>query len=255
MAIVKHDIPLMEYDDNRMSVIMPDHEKLDLKLPEKAVFAFLGSCIDRYAQQHGARVMTYFTSITKKYPVYVTEYNGEEICLCQAPMGAAAATQIMDWLISYGVKKIISTGSCGVLVDLPENTFLVPEKALRDEGTSYHYLPPSRFVELDTEVLHSIGQTLREKGIPFINCVTWSTDGFFRETRDKIEYRKTEGCSVVEMECAALAACAKLRGVKFGQILFTADSLANLDEYNERDWGKESLERALMLSLDLISDM
>lgn len=255
MAIVKHDIPLMEYDDNRMSVIMPDHEKLDLKLPEKAVFAFLGSCIDRYAQQHGARVMTHFISITKKYPVYVTEYNGEEICLCQAPMGAAAATQIMDWLISYGVKKIISTGSCGVLVDLPENTFLVPEKALRDEGTSYHYLPPSRFVELDTEVLHSIGQTLREKGIPFINCVTWSTDGFFRETRDKIEYRKTEGCSVVEMECAALAACAKLRGVKFGQILFTADSLANLDEYNERDWGKESLERALMLSLDLISDM
>lgn len=253
--LMKHEIPLLEYDDSPLSVIMPDHEKLALRLPEKAVFAFLGSTIDRYAAQTEAQRVAEFISITKKYPVYVTRYNGEDICLCQAPVGAAAATQIMDWLIGYGVRSIISSGSCGVLADLPENAFMLPTKALRDEGTSYHYLPPSRYVELNSSVLASMRQTLERLSLPYTECVTWTTDGFFRETKEKVAYRKSEGCSVVEMECAALAACAQLRNVKFGQLLFTADSLANADAYTERDWGKNSLEKALILSLELISDL
>lgn len=253
--LIKHEIPLLEYDNSPLSVIMPDHEKLPLRLPEKAVFAFLGSTIDRYASRIGAVRVAEFISITKKYPVYVISHNGEDICLCQAPVGAAAAVQIMDWLIGYGVKAIISSGSCGALTDLPENAFMLPIKALRDEGTSYHYLPPSRYVELNTSVLSSMRRTLERLGLPYTECITWSTDGFFRETKEKVAYRKSEGCSVVEMECAALAACAQLRNAKFGQLLFTADSLANADAYDERDWGKDSMEKALMLSLELAADL
>lgn len=255
MAIVKNEIPILEYDDSPISVIMPNHEKLKIKLPEKVVFVFLGECIDNYAKAHGAKVVSEFISITKKYPIYVMDYKDEEICLCQAPVGSAAAVQFLDWLIGYGAKKIISAGSCGVLVDLPENTFLVPTKALRDEGASYHYLPPSRFVEGNRNVLNSIEKTLKKMNLPYTECMTWSTDGFYRETKEKINYRKSEGCSVVEMECAALTACAKFRGVDFGQLLFTADSLANLEAYDERDWGTKSLEKALLLCLDLITDM
>lgn len=252
---MKKHIPILEYDDNPLSVIMPTHEKLGIKLPEKAVFAFLGETIDYYAKTHNGKVISEFISATKKYPIYIVDYKGEEICLCQAPVGSAAAAQLMDWLIGYGVKKIISSGSCGVLVDLPENTFLVPIKALRDEGTSYHYLPPSRYVELNREVLNSMEQTLRKMNLPYTECTTWSTDGFYRETRDKIEYRKSEGCMVVEMECSALAACAQFRGAEFGQLLFTADSLANVDAYDERDWGTQSLEKALLLCLDIVAEM
>ena len=75
-------------------------------------------------------------------------YQGEEIVLCQAPVGAAPATQLLDWLIGYGVREIISTGSCGALEKFPESTFLVPSKALRDEGTSYRYAPPSSIMEI-----------------------------------------------------------------------------------------------------------
>lgn len=253
--LIKHEIPLLEYDDSPLSVIMPDHEKLPLRLPEKAVFAFLGSTIDRYASRIGAVRVAEFISITKKYPVYIISYKDENICLCQAPVGAAAAVQIMDWLIGYGVKTIISSGSCGALTDLPENAFMLPIKALRDEGTSYHYLPPSRYVELNTSVLSSMRHTLERLGLPYTECITWSTDGFFRETKEKVAYRKSEGCSVVEMECAALAACAQLRNAKFGQLLFTADSLVNADAYDERDWGKDSMEKALTLSLELVSDL
>lgn len=251
MALFKHELPILEYDDSPAAVIQPDHEGLELALPKKAVFAFLGGCIRRYAEGRGLTPAAEFLSITKKYPVYAVNYRGEDICLCQAPVGAAAAVQIMDWLISYGVERIISAGSCGALVDLPENAFLIPTKALRDEGTSYHYLPPARWVELDAGVCQSMKKTLDALGVPCTQCAVWTTDGFYRETRDMVEYRKAEGCSVVDMECAALAACARFRGVKFGQLLFTADTLANADRYDERGWGVDSLEKALTLSLEL----
>ncbi len=161
----------------------------------------------------------------------------------------------MDWLISYGVKKIISTGSCGVLCDLPENYFLVPEKAIRDEGTSFHYLPPARYVDIDFEMLEAIENYFNRRNIPYKKCMTWTTDGFFRETKKKVLARRNEGCSCVEMECSALAACAKFRGVKFGQFLFTADSLHAVDAYDERGWGMNSLRPALEIAIEIASTL
>jgi len=145
------------------------------------------------------------------------QYKGEEICLCQAPVGAAPAAQILDWLIGYGVRKVISAGCCGGLEDFPENTFLVPRRALRDEGTSYHYAPPSRYMEVNEQALNAIRKTLTEHGLTYTEVTTWSTDGFYRETKEKVAYRKEEGCTVVEMECSALAACAQMRGAVWGR--------------------------------------
>lgn len=245
--------PLLEYDDSQDAVIMPNHEKLNIQLPEVAVFAFLGDCMDEYAKENHFQVIAEFINITKTYPVYLAKHNNKEVCLCQAPLGAPAAAQFMDWLIGYGVKYVISSGSCGVLTDIPENVFLVPAKALRDEGTSYHYLPAARYVEIDKDMRSVIECCFREKGLHYQECTTWTTDGFFRETKDKVLARKKEGCTTVEMECAALAACAKFRNVKFGQFLFTADSLNDVKQHEERGWGEDSLMPALMLSLDIAS--
>ena len=208
MAIMKNDIPILEYDADPLGVIMPDHEHININLPKKAVFAFPRDDVDRYAKEHNAVAVAHFESATKEYPVYLLDVDGQQICLVQAPVGAPAATQILDWLIAYGVRELISCGSCGVLVDIPENAFLVPYKALRDEGTSYHYLPPERFVEVSEKARYAVEKTMKNHGLPYIEVVTWSTDGFFRETKEKVAYRKSEGCSVVEMECSALAACA-----------------------------------------------
>lgn len=252
MSILKHELPILEFDTDTTAVLAPTHENLNLKLPQKAVFAFLGDYIENYAKEHSCTQAGLFISSTKSYPIYITQYKGTDICFCQAPVGAAAAVQILDWLIGYGVTEIISTGSCGVLQDLPENTFLVPVKALRDEGTSYHYMKPSRFIDINTTALGAIEAALKEHGFAYTEVTTWSTDGFYRETKAKVAYRKAEGCSVVEMECAALAACAQLRGAVWGEILFTADTLADSETYNERDWGIASYERALQLCFDAV---
>ena len=253
--IQKHAIPILEFDDNPQAVIMPNHEGLDLQLPKKCIYAFLEEEIDRYAQEVEADCVGEFVSATKTYPVYVMDYKGEKVCLAQAPVGSAPAAQFMDWLIGYGVEKIISTGTCGVLTNIEENAFLVPVRALRDEGASYHYAPPSRYMDVNVEAISAIEQVLEQLGIPYEEVMTWSTDGFYRETAEKVAYRKEEGCAVVEMECAALAAVAQLRGVVWGELLFTADSLADMDNYDSRDWGSEAFDKALELCLEIVSHM
>jgi len=252
MSIFKNEIPILEFDTELTAVINPDHEALDLSLPKKCVFAFLGDHIDTYARQHGAEQVSTFISATKYYPIYITNYKGERIVLCQAPVGAAPAAQILDWLIAYGVREIISAGSCGALEPFPEGTFLIPRKALRDEGTSYHYASPSRFMEISQRARTAISETILEHGMKYQEVITWSTDGFFRETKEKVAYRKREGCSVVEMECSALAACATFRGATWGMILYTADSLANVEQYDMRSWGGNAYEYGLKLCLDAV---
>jgi len=253
--IQKHAIPILEFDDNPQAVIMPNHEGLDLQLPKKCIYAFLEEEIDRYAQEVEADCVGEFVSATKTYPVYVMDYKGGKVCLAQAPVGSAPAAQFMDWLIGYGVEQIISTGTCGVLADIEENAFLVPVRALRDEGTSYHYAAPSRYMDVHVEAISAIEQVLEQLGIPYEEVMTWTTDGFYRETAEKVAYRKEEGCAVVEMECSALVAVAQLRGVVWGELLFTADSLADLDNYDQRDWGAEAFDKALELCLEIVSHM
>ena len=163
--ILKNEIPILEFDTDETQVINPTRENLDIKLPKKAVFAFLDEHIDEYAKEHNAVQVGMFASATKDYPIYVVKHKDEDVCLCQAPVGAAPATQILDWLIGYGVQEIISTGSCGGLTMFPESTILVPYKALRDEGVSYHYAPPSRFMEISEKARKAIEETILEHGM------------------------------------------------------------------------------------------
>lgn len=250
MSIITHDMPILEYDPDPCAIIMPHHERLALQLPPRAAFPFLGDEVERFAVSHGARLVTCFVSATKDYPVYIADIDGREICLMQAPVGAPAATQILDWLVAYGVKGIVSAGSCGVLEEMDENVFLVPTRALRDEGTSYHYLPPSRYVEVSDVARRAIEETLAAHGLIYREVMTWSCDGFYRETEAMVRHRHDEGCSVVEMECAALAACAKLRGVVWGELLYTADTLADACAYDERGWGHDSTAFAMELCVE-----
>lgn len=250
--IIRNEIPILEYDDSSSEVIPPDHDWAGDLLPEKCLFAFLGDVVHKYARTHDSEAAQTLVTVSHDIVIYVLHEDGEDICLVQAPIGASVSAQVLDTLVSCGCQKVIAVGSCGVLADIEENAFIVPNRALRAEGTSYHYLPASRYIELDEEPIHVMEDTFRKHDLPFVLCTTWSTDGFFRETKDMVKYRLEEGCSVVEMECAALAACARKRGARFGQFLFTADSLANVHEYDARGFGTNSHEKALLLGLEVL---
>lgn len=249
MALIKNNIPILEYDTEEQAVLMPGNQ-LNNKFTECVVMLFMEPEIEDYVASHKCEIVGEFVSITKIYKVYKTLYKGKEITFCQAPLGGAGAVQIMEQLIKGGAKKIIATGCCGSLVEDTEGDYFIPTAALRQEGTSYHYLPPEREVELDEEAIVAIEKALLKNERKYRKCKTWTTDGFYRETKEMILYRKEEGYAVVEMECASMAACAKMRNVVFGQLLFTADSLVGTDNHDERNWGEGHFAYAMTLAFD-----
>lgn len=255
MSVLSNDFPVLEFDPENSALVMPGFRHQGIKLPDKAVFAFVGEHVDRFAESVNASKAGIIDSITKPYPLYVFRYKGQEICLVQAPMGAPAAVQNLDIILSLGVKTVIAAGSCGVLTDIPENEFIVPVRAMRSEGTSFQYAPPSRFIDLDVNAVEAMCNALDVRNIPYRKCTVWTTDCFFRETPDIVLKRKNEGCEAVDMECSALTACAGFRGAHFAQLFFSADSLANVNNYDCRGFGESSREKALEICMDIITDM
>ena len=153
-----------------------------------------------------------FESATKRYPIYACRHRGIEVCLCQAPVGATAAVQILDYLISRGVTQVVSTGACGVLSDIPENQFLVPVSALAGRGA--FRITISRL--LGNCRLRERGAGSR-KGFAAGGASVYGGknvgDGrLLPGNRGNGAVPACGGCQAVEMECAGLAACAAFGG-------------------------------------------
>jgi uridine phosphorylase len=128
-------------------------------------------------------------------------------------VGAAFAVLIAEELFASGCRFLVSVTSAGQIV--PRGAppyFVVIERALRDEGTSYHYLPPSDFADADPLLVAEAMDALRDTGPPVYRGATWTTDAPFRETAAAIAASRTRNILAVEMEAAALYAFARARG-------------------------------------------
>lgn len=247
---------ILEFDKNKHAVIEPDHNQEPFHFHSRLLYAFVPKEeIDLFLDKHLHRTIGMFDSVSFTPKIYEVEVNDKLFTLCQAPLGAPAATQLLDWLISHGVKEVLTVGTAGALADLPENTMLLPRRAIRDEGTSFHYAEPSQFIELNSQFLTKVEEQLNKLNLKYDEVTTWTTDGFFRETPKKVAQFRQLGASVVEMECAALAACAQFRNVDFAQLLFTADTLADMDNYDERDWGGDSHITSLKIGSQVLTQM
>jgi len=125
---------------------------------------------------------------------------------------------------------------------------VVPTTAVRDEGTSYHYLPPGREVEASPRAVEAIERVLGSRGVPYRLGKTWTTDALYRSTPDKVRRRLDEGCLTVEMEAAALFAVARFRDVVLGQILYGGDDISSRD-WHARGWTRLGEVRESLLGL------
>lgn len=141
----------------------------------------------------------------------VTE-DGVELGLVGCAVGAPFAVLIAEQLFASGCRLLISMTSAGRLVELrPPPYFVLIEKALRDEGTSYHYLPPSDYSAADPALLEAMRGAFAQLRVPVEQGAVWTTDAPFRETADAIAAMKAKGLLAVEMEAAALYAFGRAR--------------------------------------------
>lgn len=143
-----------------------------------------------------------------------------------------------------GAKKFVLFGSCGVLDDdKVKDSIIIPVSAIRDEGTSYHYIAPSSEIEADPHAVQILERVLLNCGYPYVKGKTWTSDAIYRETLPLIQERRQEGCLVVEMECASMLAVAKYRHIPFIQFLYGADHLS-CDTWEIRDLSLHGLNNA-----------
>jgi uridine phosphorylase len=129
-------------------------------------------------------------------------------------VGAPFAVLIAEELFACGCRLLVSVTSAGQIVAAgPPPYFVIIDRALRDEGTSYHYAPPTDFAEADPALVATASHALEQAGLGVFVGPSWTTDAPFRETKAAIEAARSKGVLAVEMEAAALYAFARARGV------------------------------------------
>lgn len=249
--IIKNDFPILEYSTEHDAVINP--RMGEAPFPRLCLMTFFREVLDSFLTRYEASIIGTYQSEMGKFHAYKANYNGTEICFIQAIVGSGPIAMMTDWLYGKGVEILLCCGGCGVLADIPPGEAIIPVRALRDEGASYKYLPPSRYIELDKKPIEIFEEVLKEHMLPYAACTTWSTDGFYRETREMVEYRVQQECKVVEMECAAMAAVAKFRNKVFGQLLYSGDILVDPAGYDDRSWFANLSAREILFQITLES--
>lgn len=166
-------------------------------------------------------------SVRPGRPYLLFRFKGVPMAYIDCGIGAPASAMVLEETLELGAEACLFTGTCGALADgLYHHELIVPTAALRDEGTSFHYEPPSRFSLPDTELCSALRDSLSERGLRFRAASVWTTDAPYRETGGKIRRLLADGCEAVDMESAALFSVAKSRGRRIAGLLIARDSLA-----------------------------
>lgn len=231
-----HDYPILEFDTAQEALINPHHLLRPIDIPEHAVACFFQDVITKLQQQHQAKVIYHLRNEIGKHPIYEIEHKGQRLAVFHPGLGAPMAAAQLEDMIALGSRKFIACGGAGVLdSSLVVGHVVVPNAAVRDEGTSYHYLPPTREVAANPQALAALEQALQAHQCPYIVGKTWTTDAFYRETPARIRRRRQEECLTVEMETATFMAVAQFRDVPFGQLLYSGDDLGG-EQWDNRNW-------------------
>jgi uridine phosphorylase len=145
-------------------------------------------------------------------------------------IGAPVAAVMLEDLVALGCRRVASIGTCGGMdPSLAVGDLVLCTGALRDEGTSHHYLPTGEPALPDAELTARVAEALDARGEPFHRGDAWTTDAPYRETADEVRRHVAAGVPVVEMEAAALFAVGRVRGAQVASLLVVSDVLGALD--------------------------
>ena len=244
--IIKNRFPICEYDTSRNSIITPA-DFLEKTLPSKCVITFFRKELNQLVEEKNLSVIGYLYSEVLDIPIYEYNISKERICITMPFSTAPGAAGTIEELHAMGCEKFIVCGGAGsIKKDSKVGEIIVPVAAVRDEGTSYHYLEPSREVECHKATADFVISGLEKLGIPYTIGKTWTTDAMYRETPEMIELRRNEGCITVEMETAAFFAVSKYYDIPLAQLLYAGDDVSS-EKWDTRNWNHQKNVRSNMI--------
>ena len=242
------DLPLLEFDPDPVGLIDPAVPlgRSHGSIPDRAVLCFYAEILAALPAE--AVKVGELEAAHGIHPIWQISRHGKDVAVFHPGVGAPLAAGFLEEAIALGARNVVACGGCGTISpDVGAGDVVVPTAAVRDEGTSFHYMAPSREVAADAEGVAAAVALLQERGVPFAAGKVWTTDALYRETRDRVNRRREEGCLVVDMEASAFFAVARFRGIRFAQLLYGGDDLSG-DEWDARGW-TVSPSRALTFDL------
>ncbi len=176
-------------------------------------------------------------------------HDGLDLGVVPCAVGASFAVLVAEQLFAAGCRLLVSVTSSGQLVELrPPPYFILIGKALRDEGTSYHYLPPSEFSVLAPGLAQAMDGAFDGLRVPVERGATWTTDAPFRETPSAIAAMKAKGLLAVEMEAAALYAFAGARQKPVICFAHVTNQMAQIEGDFEKGEGDGSVDALTVIA-------
>lgn len=209
------------------AIILPDHtgearKKVKDKIPKR--------CIITYQDEAFNFLLKKYKNKSKKLEVGGTLwgckpfYTKDFVFVYMLGVGAPHATIVFEELIALGITEFLNIGISG---GLQKPGFFLCEKAIRDEGTSQHYLPHSKYSYPDKQLTEKLEKSFKKLKVKYTKGINWTIDAPFMETKAEVKKYKKQGVNTVEMEVSSLFVVAKLRKVKIAAAFFTSDILAD----------------------------
>jgi uridine phosphorylase len=251
---------LEEFDPNKNAVINAfDMIQTVDGFPKIAVSCFSHITFDRLLKELNGVLITSTGTANMDIPIYKVIYNEIEIVLFMSYVGAAGCVAVLEDIFAMGVEKIILFGTCGVLNgDIKDCSIIIPNFAMRDEGTSFHYARPSDEIRVNKKYQDKFIKILEQHNCSYTIGKVWTTDACYRETREKVDRRKESGCICVDMECSAVAALADFREKEVFQFFYAADNLDN-ENWDARSLSNSSKildkDRIALLAMELAAKL
>jgi uridine phosphorylase len=160
--------PILEFDATPEAVLEPAKAIKDRDLPEHCVLCFFYDVMAKLRQNFQAEPILPIKSEMGKHPVYALSVEGQKLAVCHIGIGAPLAGAMLEELIARGGRKFIVCGVAAVLNrDIATDQVIVPSAAVRDEGTSYHYIPPAREVGAHPSAVSAIEAVLKKHRCPY----------------------------------------------------------------------------------------
>ena len=237
------------FDPYEVENVIPDFPKI-------GITCFSKKLMDRYVETFKGEKIAEVKNANGHFPIYKINYKGLDIALFMSFVGAPACTVAYEELIAMGLEKLIIFGTCGVLNrEIEDLAIIIPTSAIRDEGTSYHYMKSSPEIEVNKKYKKEFIEILKDNNLSYVEGKVWTTDAPYRETRNKVLKRKEQGCICVDMECASLNAVAQFRNKDIFQFFYAADNLDS-NEWDQRSLGNDERlsekEKIIYLALELV---
>lgn len=248
------------YSKEKVAIINPsDFVKKIEGMPEIGIACYshvlFNEIVTKY---HGEEIGSLnYTDMLKK--IYKISYNNKQYAIFMMSVGAPAAATCIEDIHAMGCNKFIVFGNCGVLdKNIEDLAIIIPTNAIRDEGLSSHYLEYNKTIKLNEKYGSMLKDILNQKNYSYIEGTTWTTDAFYRETKDKVADMKSLGAICVEMEAAALQAVCDFRNIDLITFFYAADNLDS-DYWDKRSLlGKEKIDDKILvmeLALELADRM